>query len=101
MGEYIINILAITGGVALATATIVVFVLFKDWLTDQINMAIYSHKRKHRFDGAPTAKCYCKDCIFYESDAWYCTFFSKYSIEDSNFCCWASPRKHDPEKKNK
>lgn len=72
----------------------------KKYIKDQIEMAKYRHKRKHRFDKPPTAKCYCKDCRSYEvnegQSSCYCSAFGHY-MDDDQFCSLAYPRKHDPE----
>ena len=68
----------------------------------QINRSKYKRKMRHRFDGPPLAKCYCRDCKY-----WYerydvntsgkCNgFIGKYTADDY-FCKGAKPRKTDPD----
>lgn len=74
--------------------------MFWEWVKDQINMAIYSYKRKHRFDKSPTAECYCKDCVCYVGGEYPGCRLNNYKyVEDDFFCKKAEPRKHDPDKK--
>lgn len=95
--EFIMDVLAMVGGSVIVITVFLALSMLWEYLTDQIDMAKYSHKRKHRFDKPPTAKCYCKDCDRYETDVEYCNRFSRYVL-DSDFCSYAKPRKRDPEK---
>ena len=52
-------------------------------------------KYKHRFDKKPIARCYCKDCIYYSSNAESCDIHSSWIINDNNFCWKATPRSYD------
>ena len=53
---------------------------------------------KHRFDGFPTARCYCKDCIWYDEDGIFksereghCRWFDL-TVNDDSFCWKADPK---------
>lgn len=58
----------------------------------------YWYERKHRFDGPPLAKCYCKDC-----EEWHqkehdetegsCWAHGGWTTADCWFCWDANPRK--------
>lgn len=100
MKDVIINLLAMFGGGCMACCIFCAFLMFKEWLTDQINIAKYNYKKKHRFDGPPIAKCYCKDCASYEHYDNRCLFLGR-CVSDNGFCYEAHPRKRDPEKSNK
>ena len=58
----------------------------------------YEHKRKHRFDNPPIAKCYCKDCESWNSTTNMCWILDRCTA-DNSFCYEASPRKKDPDLK--
>lgn len=86
--------------IGLATIGIVfLFCILLIWscIRDYISDIRYRYKRKHRFDKPPTAKCYCKDCLYFGIHTEYCAVTRKY-MSDSCFCSHAVPRKHDPEK---
>ena len=63
----------------------------------------YAHKRKHRYDHPPLAKCYCRDCENWNRRPDYntdgkCWSLNRYKA-DNWFCWYASPRKTDPDHK--
>ena len=43
-----------------------------------------SLKYKHRFNKPPTAKCYCKDCIYHEKDD--CCGYVRQKTPEDGFC---------------
>ena len=101
-----IEFLCAIGFFALAAVVIIAICITFEELTDKIEAFKWKYKREHRFDKPPTAKCYCKDCIYYrqrneygkcENDQinklWY--------KEDSWFCKDASPRSVDPDKEKR
>ena len=47
----------------------------------------YRYKEKHRYDKPPTAKCYCKDCIYHNNGI--CYEFINARTPDDFFCCTA------------
>lgn len=61
----------------------------------------WNYKYKHRFDKPPTAKCYCKDCIYhgttYKDGGNNKCDVSKADIwtPDEGFCFKAEPKKRD------
>ena len=100
MYEFIKNGLALFGGCVVIIFAYLVILMFWEWIRDQIDMAVYRRKRKHRFDKKPIAECYCKDCVQYTSYDEQCHKFHQF-VRDNNFCCWGNPHKRDPEKKKK
>lgn len=83
---------------------IALFVLIEEFIEIVINNRKYKKKLKSRFDGGPTAKCFCNDCRYYSeinkpskhnhgagecrahqglvvSDCWYC--WRAYPVEHS------------------
>lgn len=95
VSEIVIRILALFGAGVLLAFLVASLALLKDFVSDQIVMAKYRYKRKHRFDKDPIAKCYCIDCIYYMSESEVCRRLGKYMI-DNDFCSYAEPHKHDP-----
>ena len=54
----------------------------------------YNYAYKHRFDKAPTAKCYCKDCDCYNSESHKCNHFDGWRVADNWFCWYAEPKRY-------
>lgn len=94
------DLFALAGVISIGGGILMFGWIFIEYLIDKYRMAIYTYKRKHRFDRKPTAKCYCKDCI-YNSYSEYpgCGLNNHKYVEDDFFCKKAEPRKHDPDKK--
>ena len=69
---------------------------FINWLKDKIEEAIYCRRIKHRFDGKPIAKCWCRDCENRGKDE-RCTLFNAYT-KDSGFCYRALPKRKEMER---
>lgn len=68
-------------------------------IAEAIRKAKRKYQIKHRFDKPPTAKCYCKDCRFYDEYGdirpemkGYCRWFD-FTVDDDWFCCEADPKK--------
>ena len=85
----IIIFLAIIGGMTIVAAIACAVGEFINWYNDYTRWKIYEYEREHRFDGPPTAECYCIDCrhgllrdygavicdlgkINHEADSWFC-----------------------------
>lgn len=101
----IIGILALFGGVIMVLFTIFWVVIGVIELKDFIDRIVYAYKRKHRFNGPPVAKCYCKDCTYFvnglymTNDEGYCKCIpanrSECVLPDNGFCYLAVPRKKE------
>lgn len=100
MHEVIKDCLALFGGAMIVGLLVIAIMMLWELLKDQINMAIYRHKRKHRFDKDPIAECYCKDCVYYSIAFERCSTYGR-CMRDNDFCSLATPNKRDPEKKEK
>lgn len=100
MREFIINCLAFLGAGVVFVMVLLALIMALEWIRDQIDMAIYRHKRKHRFDKKPIAECYCKDCVYYSIAFERCSTYGR-CMRDNDFCSLATPNKRDPEKKEK
>ena len=105
MNELIKEILMLFGIGSIALICVFIVMVLYDFISTTIRDLRWTYKRKRRFDKPPTAKCYCKDCIYYRVDNGYgrCTggHIDRYwNIADSWFCWKAEPMKHDPERGN-
>ena len=94
-------------GVFVIMATIVAMLLAVIYAIRQfIRERIWIYKYNHRFDKAPTAKCYCKDCSFFGdfTDRRLCRKHKEFVVDDF-FCKDADPCKAEwglaREKRNK
>ena len=91
----IIKIFASIGVIATFIVVISLLMFIEDLIESAVNNRKYKKQLKSRFDGGPTAKCFCKDCRYYSeinkpskhnhgagecrahqglavSDCWYC-----------------------------
>lgn len=78
-----------------------IFVLAVDGIREYIRCKKYDYKRKHRFDKPPTAKCYCKDCVYRDVEIGTCSKGTINHSYDAWFCADATPCRHDPDIKKK
>lgn len=92
------DILALIGVVTIGVSILMFGCMFIEYLIDKCRIAVYTYKRKHRFDKPPTAECYCKDCVHRFPDD-TCNRVRDIFVEDDFFCKDAVPYKHDPDKK--
>lgn len=71
-------------------AFITYFVIFA--IKEAIERYIYQYKYKHRFNKPPTAKCYCRDCIRWNSETGECgDHCNSRRMGADWFCCFAEP----------
>lgn len=66
------------------------------WIKSLTEELMYRHKRKHRFDKPPLAKCYCIDCENWHKDNEKCWVLGR-CTGDNWFCQDALPRDKDPD----
>lgn len=92
------DFLAIIGLAALCA--IGCFVVIGLWcaLKELVDYLRRQYRYKHRFDKPPTAKCYCIDCKYHDSETRRCYRFGEttkeYRCTADNWFCWeAEPRK--------
>ena len=71
-------------------------VFVSDSIKELIEKYKYWHKRKHRFDKSPLAKCYCIDCENWHKSNEMCWNLGR-CTGDSWFCKDAQPREKDPD----
>jgi hypothetical protein len=100
MINYIDNLFEFIGVIATVALMCVVGLLLREAIGDLIDSLKWKHKYKHRFDKPPLAKCYCKDCRYYNPLSGMCGSHSGWVVADEWFCWGAEPRKLDPEKLN-
>ena len=70
-------------------------VFLKEFITDYIKNIKWKYEYKHRFDKPPLAKCYCKDCEYYNEQRKTCSSFNGWGVSDNLFC-WNSKPKSAP-----
>ena len=85
--------------IGLATVTVfgvLICWLVVDFISNEIDEAIWVYKYKHRFDKPPTAACYCVDCKFHgdDIDSTRCTNRKDVILQtaDEWFCQAAEPK---------
>lgn len=102
MPESLAAILIIFGTASVVFLVFLVIVLAKDSIDDYLTKKKYKHKRKHRFDKPPLAKCYCKDCKNYGTGIYHdqCYRLDGYHVAENYFCWAAEPRTIDPDKED-
>ena len=87
-----IKIFAAIGVMAIAVGFALISWAFSEWLRDRIVDLKRTHKMKHRFDGKPIAKCWCRDCRTHNNKTGVCSLpgISRYT-PDNGFCYEADP----------
>ena len=105
-------IIKIFVSIGLIVTTILVGVLLASilaFIDDAISKHRYNKQLKSRFDGGPTAKCFCKDCKYYyekikdtkhNSSTGECEAHNWWDVRDNCYCWAATPLDYD-EKKEK
>ena len=106
-------IIKIFASIGLIVTTILVGVLFASILAlmdDVISEHRYNKQLKSRFEGGPTAKCFCKDCKYYyekikdtkhNSSTGECEAHNWLDVRDNCYCWAATPLDYDETKKRK
>lgn len=94
--------LAFIGAATILSILILSCVFLWEFTKETISEFKWRYKRKHRFDKPPTAACYCRDCVYYQTKNGFgkCRrghIDSTWNIADSWFCWQAEPLKCDPE----
>lgn len=94
-GTVLDKFLVFFGIVAIICVIAVLLALAKSAIEEAVSQAKWEHRYKHRFDGAPTAKCWCKDCICHRKDN-RCDLpgIDRYT-PDNGFCYEAEPKNKD------
>ena len=94
MSEALKSVFAAVGAIALLTVLLCMVLMIICYLTNIIEEARRQHRIKHRFNKPPTAKCYCRDCKFWNPENGEChvSHTAKgYCMADNWFCYSAEP----------
>lgn len=89
--------LMIMGVIALFVLAALAVIFLKDGIGILIENLKLKYRQKHRFDKAPTAKCYCIDCVYHNNETGLCCKFETWNTADNWFCWNAEPRKTEEE----
>lgn len=89
--------LMIMGVIALFVLAALAVIFLKDGIGTLIDNLKLKYRQKHRFDKAPTAKCYCVDCVYHDNETGRCWRLKKWHTADNWFCWDAEPRKTEEE----
>lgn len=94
MMEIIKQLLALIGAAVLVTCVTFVIAEIIDKVCERKRYKEWRERVAHRFDGSPTAECWCKDCYFfspYQGENFGKCIKLKDIVKDDNFCYWANP----------
>lgn len=89
--------LMIMGVIALFVLAALAVIFLTDGIGTLIDNLKLKYRQKHRFDKAPTAKCYCIDCVYHNNETGLCCKFETWNTADNCFCWNAEPRKTEEE----
>ena len=91
------EILAIIGAAALISIVAVVIVIAKYEIEKLIKNKKREYQVNHRFDKPPKAKCYCVDCVHYDTidnRTGLCSLSNGKAFTDDHFCAMAEPTRN-------
>ena len=80
----------------------------EDLIERAVNNRKYKKQLKSRFEGGPTAKCFCKDCKYYyekikdtkyDSSTGECVAHNWLGVRDNYYCWAATPLDYDEAKR--
>lgn len=94
-GTVLDKFLVFFGIAAIICVIVVLLALAKSAIEEAVSQAKWEHRYKHRFDGAPTAKCWCKDCIWHCKDNRCDQPGIDRLTPDNGFCYEAEPKNKD------
>ena len=82
-------------------AVVIAFIIWaiSEWVKEKIRQTRINYRIKHRFDGKPVAKCWCRDCRAYINKTKLCSLCNRYKA-DNGFCDEADPTWKRMEEKN-
>ena len=90
MSAEVLKLFAFIGITTLAGFTGIIFWFFVDWGKERLRVIKINRMIKHRFDGKPIAKCWCRDCRGYNNKTRLCSVNNVYKA-DNGFCDGADP----------
>ena len=96
----IIKIFASIGLIVTIMVVIVLLEVIWSFIDDAISKHRYNTQLKSRFEGGPTAKCFCKDCKYYyekikdtkhDYSTGVCDVHNWWGVRDNCYCWDATP----------
>ena len=97
--EVVLKLFAYMGVIFIAGFLGLIFWATFEWIKEKIRQARIDYRIKHRFDGKPIAKCWCRDCRAYNNKTGLCSVRNTYKA-DNGFCDKANPIWKGLEEKN-
>lgn len=95
----VLKLFAYIGVMCIAGFLGLIFWATFEWVKGKIRQARINYRIKHRFDGKPIAKCWCRDCRAYNNKTRQCSV-SNWRKADNGFCNEADPVWKRMEEKN-
>lgn len=104
----ILKIFASIGVIVTFILGVVLLVAIKELMEGIINEHKYKKQLKSRFEGGPTAKCFCKDCKHYNvkinnndhnPNVGECAAHNWWGVRDNWYCWSATPVGYDEAKR--
>lgn len=103
----IVKIFASIGVIVTFIVGIALLEAIYSFIYDAMNKHRYNKQLKSRFKGGPTAKCFCKDCKYYEkmidtkhdSSTGECAAHYWWGVRDNCYCWDATPLGYDETKR--
>ena len=95
----VLKMFAVVGVMCLAGFLGLIFWAAFEWAKEKIRQARINYHIRHRFDGKPLAKCWCRDCRAYNNKTNLCSVCNRCKV-DNGFCDEADPIWKRLEEKN-
>ena len=104
----VVKIFANIGVIVTFIVGISLLMFIKELIESAVNNCKYKKQLKSRFKGGPTAKCFCKDCKYYEKkikdtkhdfSTGECAAHYWWGVRDNCYCWYATPLGYDESKR--
>lgn len=83
---------ALVGIMALTGLIVLIFWALFEWVKEELRIIKINRMIKHRFDGKPIAKCWCRDCRMHNMGTGACSLPGvSRCTPDNGFCYEADP----------
>lgn len=99
ISDEVLKRLAFVGVIFIAGLLGLIFWATFEWVKEKIRQARINYRIKHRFDGKPIAKCWCRDCRTHNNKTGLCSVYNMRKA-DNGFCDRADPIWKGLEEKN-
>ena len=105
--KMIIKIFASIGVISIFIVAVAIIAVLVTYVKDAAEKLRYRKRLKNRFEGGPTAKCFCKDCKYYyekikdtkhDSSTGECEAHNWWGVRDNCYCWAATPLDYDETK---